>query len=144
ENPIPNQEGVLEESRVLSQVRRQQEAPVVGDPTTSASLSRPLCFERNEGWRWHGASNAQDPENIFDRVDQNERCTIEWNDPAQRARDRLEHGLPVEAGHDGVVHLKEDPPALLGKTQLRRTSFHELLKIRAETTQLFSQTSCLD
>ena len=135
---------MLDEARVLSQVRRQQGAPAIGDPAAAASLSRPLRPDRNRGRRGDGTDDAQDLEDALVGVVEHERRAVEGDHGAQRRRGRPQEGVPIETGHHGVVHLQEHPPALLGAAQLRRSSLHEPVKIRAEGSQLLREAPRLD
>jgi hypothetical protein len=74
------------------------------------------------------------------RVLKDERHPVVRHDVTQRARDGLQQRFPVEASHDRVVHLQEDPPTFLGVAQLAGSVLHAALKILAQLPQLPGQS----
>src|SRR5262249_2408079 len=89
QNPILDQPDVLGELRTLSEISREQRAPVVDDPDASTPGSWPHGGEGNRRRRRRGAGKAQDPEDSFFGIVEDERRAIEGNHIAESARDRL-------------------------------------------------------
>ena len=112
-------------------------------PTFSVPMTLPLDLRGTESAerspvrrRRHGAWDGQHLEPTFDGIEKHERHAIVGNHAAQRAGDRREEGLPVEAGHECVIHPQENSPALFGTAQLAGSVLHEALKVVAELSQL--------